>query len=157
MQIQFPNTVWDGTTPTRKISTEFAAPDGSDWDQLVGELQAAQTAILDTGNSSIALSNSWTQKSTYGTVSYRKIGNEVQMSGGATAGTVTDGTTILTLPAGFRPTNPRSFDVAPAGSDTIGSANGTHLLLGTDGTVKIYSATGAVSIDFSSVRFHTGD
>lgn len=151
--------VWDGSSPSRADTLVHRAPDPEDWNKIVEQLQDAQGAVLDTGNSTFALSNSWTAKSSYGTPSARKIGDEVQLSGGITAGTKTDGTTLFTLPAGYRPANPRAFPVCPAGSDTIGADGnlGSRVLVAADGTVKIYGATSTVSLDLSTVRFHTGD
>jgi len=154
---QYPGSVWDGTSKTRSaddVTNTVASPDGHDWDQLAAEVIATQTQL----NSSVpspgswtsvgALSNSWT-----GTIKYRLRGTEVMLTGVATAGTLTDGTTIFTLPSGKRPTNTIALPVCPDAGGT-GDAN-MRVVIASSGTVKCYGLSSTTTIDFSNVRFFT--
>lgn len=55
----------------------------------------------------ITLSGGWTNRAGYTPASYRKLfsGSNLQIVLNLTAGTTTNGTTIFTLPAGYRPTS----------------------------------------------------
>src|SRR4051812_34393839 len=97
---QFPTTVFDGTSPNRKAG-QSGPPDQYDFDQLVAEIQALQSA-LSVGNwKAISLSGSWTNGS-QAPASYKQVGNMVKLKGVVGPGTKTDATTIFILPTGFR-------------------------------------------------------
>lgn len=96
---------------------------GSGWDLF----SSAPTSWV-----SPALSNSWVNfGGAFQAVSYRRVGDIVQMRGSAKNGTTTTGTTIYTLPAGYRPpathifatldgnNNAARFDVDSSGNVTI--------------------------------------
>lgn len=61
----------------------------------------------------ITLQNSWANRGGYAVSSYRKIwdGAALEIVLNCTTGTVTSGTTVFNLPAGFRPTNAVQFQV----------------------------------------------
>ena len=81
---------------------------------------------------SLTLSASWVNYgSGYGSARYRKIGNRVQVAGLIKSGTTTVGTTIATLPVGFRPS---SQEIYTAHNGTSGAR---ALQVGTNGTIVI--------------------
>jgi hypothetical protein len=155
MTVQFPNNVWDGTTPSRSVANEYAAPDPKDWNQIVAELQAAQTFTLPPSATTITLNNSWTNKASFAPASYRKIGTEVKLNGSVVPGTLTNGTSILTLPIGFVPADSITLTVCPSGSDTLGTSDFPRVVVTPAGDVKIFGAAGCQSIDLANVHFHT--
>jgi hypothetical protein len=152
---QFPNQTWDGTSPGRATSTEYAAPDGNDWNQIVAELQASQNFITAPAATTIALSNSWTNKANCAPPSYRKRGKTVILNGAIVPGTVTGGTKLFTLPAGYVPTDTITIAVVPNGSDTCASTDQPRVTILPTGDVDVYGVTGCQSLDLAGVRFET--
>jgi len=155
MSAQFPDQVWDGTSEDRDDVTVFSAPDGSDWNQIVAELQAAQEYVLVPDVSTISLSNSWTNKASCAPASYRKNGNTVRLNGAIAPGTTTAGTTIFTLPDGYRPTDTITLTVCPNGSDSLGTSDFPRVTILPTGVVGVYGVTGVQSVDLASVQFQT--
>lgn len=51
---QFPAAVWDGLAPNRTSRYDDRSPDSEDWDQMVAEVVAAQTALSAGGNGAVA-------------------------------------------------------------------------------------------------------
>ena len=87
------------------------------------------------------LLNSWTNTGgAFSPTGYRKsAGNIVHLRGKLTAGTLTDGTALFTLPSGYRPAYTEAFRVT---SDK----GGVDVNILADGNVKIYyAAAGAGS------------
>lgn len=93
-------------------------------------------------NSNITLQNGWT-----GTLALRVDNDEVQTVGQLTAGTVADGTAVLTLPFGIRPAQSYRIRVQAGGASTA------YLFVQTNGIVAIYGATGVTNIDMSQLKF----
>jgi hypothetical protein len=154
----YPSAPWDGTSKTRTtddVNLASQSPDGQDWDQLTAEVIAAQEQIdanLATGTWTRvgALTGSWT-----GTVQYLKNPNgDVSLRGVGTAGTLTGGTTVFTIPSGARPAQAITVPVCPDSGGT-GDAN-MRVKIGTDGTVKVYGLSATTTIDFGSVHFNVG-
>lgn len=105
----------------------------------------------DTTWTSLTLVNSWVPYgSPYVTPAYRRIGDVVELRGLAKDGVTTLGTTICTLPAGFRP---------PSGTVTVTIVSGTATGVGridisTSGAVTV--STGITSFAcFDNVSFST--
>ena len=117
----------------------------------------------------VSFQNSWADYgSPYQTAQYRKVGDEVQLRGLIRNGT--QGTSMFTLPAGFRPPAPMLFAAihnVPAvwstGAASAGTAHthspaqpsavGIRVDVGTDGTVAHYSTQGVAYVDLSQIRF----
>ena len=95
--------------------------------------------LTSTAWTAMTLQNSWTVYSGNRAV-YRKVFGRIEVWLSIVAGTLTDGTIVATLPAGYRP----PYEVGFIGLRTGGSSSspGT-LVIGTDGTMKIYNMTGA--------------
>ena len=90
--------------------------------------------------SELSFANSWTVPVT---TSYRALhvirnGNQVILSGAVRCGTISNWTTITTLPAGFRPKSPTQYRAFVMFGNTVFF----NLLIGFDGIVQIYNASG---------------
>lgn len=89
-----------------------------------------------------ALQNSWANEGAAGseTAAYKRNRDTLYIKGLIDSGTITDGTVIFTLPAGYRPNNV----IKVAGMYVQGSAeNAYQLEIQTDGDVAIYGVSGA--------------
>lgn len=90
-----------------------------------------------------AFQNSWANEGTAGneTAAFKKTPQgSLLLKGYIDSGTITDGTVVFTLPAGYRPTN----NVRVSGVYVQGSAeNSYHLVIQTDGDVTIEGVSGA--------------
>lgn len=95
------------------------------------------------------LQNGWANAgSTHANAGYRKTPwGEVQLRGTISGGTMTNGTPVLNLPAGYRPANTRTFP----GVFAAGSA--CRITVNTDGDVTIASVTNNATLSLESVRF----
>jgi hypothetical protein len=111
-------------------------------------LAGKQATIADSGWTNATLSASWvTIGGSYSTPGYRKVGSSVYLRGTLSGGLITDGTVILTLPVGYRPTASERFSMS---SSTSGAM---RALIGSDGTVSIYGVTSGATIGLSGIRF----
>lgn len=84
-----------------------------------------------------------------GTVYYEKLSNDLLLATIqiTTVGTTTDGTTVYTLPAGYRPVhNERILITSPLGTDGVGG----YFEIGTGGAVKVYDFNVAVTSFFTT-------
>jgi hypothetical protein len=114
-------------------------PTGADWRTFV----ARETAWVD-----LTLGNGWTvfPNPAYGTAArYRRTAaDETKFKGMIAPGTLTDGTVIATVPAGFRPLEDRYFDCAAVGG-VVG------IVVGSNGQVRYRTGMGGtptfVSLD----------
>lgn len=98
----------------------------------------------DSGWLNATLENSWVNfGGSFATAQYRKIGSLVELRGVIKDGTSTDGTTMLTLPAGYRPAATLIFATDPAVRFDIAS----------DGTVKIYASPGSAYQTLAAMFF----
>lgn len=88
-----------------------------------------------------AFQNSWANEGTAGneTAAYKRNEDKLIMKGLIDSGTITDGTVIFTLPAGYRPRSKVSVPCILGG----GSENAYRLEIQTDGDVAIYGVSGA--------------
>jgi hypothetical protein len=146
----FPTTKWDGSTPTRKSMDTTREPGPEDFQQVVSEVQAVQDMLLNsTSWQTLTLAGGWT-----GSASVRVEGKKVHLKGIINPGTITDATTIFTLPAGSRPAAKVSQMVAP--SDTSPYSAGMRVVIDTAGVTKVYGIGGSVTaVDLSGVKFFT--
>ena len=86
------------------------------------------------------LQASWANKASFQAGQYRRnVGGRVELRGTLTEGTKTTGTTITTLPAGFRPAAATYVQVIE--TTDASSYAPALLLIGTDGTVKVGGTT----------------
>jgi len=157
----FPTSIWDGSGENRPAPVELidSSPDFDDWDQMTAEVISLEVQVggllvstnLEEWQDFSSLSNNWTNKTGY-TASYKKWGSLIKVRGAVVPGTITDGTTITTLPVGFRPAHILSFPVV--GSEVDAEDVNAKVVIGTDGTIKIYNLTSTtVSIDLSTIIF----
>ena len=66
--------------------------------------------LADTGWTAATLQNSWANfGGTYGSAAYRRLNGQVFLRGVVKDGSITSGTAVLTLPAGYRPGSTRRF------------------------------------------------
>ncbi len=77
----------------------------------------------------------------------------VHVNGSAKSGTYADGTTVFTLPAGYRPVS--SLVVTVAAPMAGGGVNVPQAVIGSDGTCKVYNLSGAgyLHLSFSFPTF----
>lgn len=118
--------------------------------------QVWTTANLDdSGWQTLTLSNSWTNQGgspTFGPAACRRFGAHVMLRGLLVPGNTTDGTTMFTLPAGYRPATAMRFPVVSNGSSTT-----PQLQVNTDGTVQCLGLAGnAAAITIAHISFFTG-
>lgn len=160
---KFPNTIWDGSSVKRPapVSEIDHTPEVEDWDQITSEVIALEnaTAALQTATAVVAwtditLTNGWTNKASNAHLGYKMVGTHVSLRGVIVPGTMTNGTSVGTLPLAARPTNKHSFPVVAAGGDTNDTSVVT-VLVGTDGTLKVYGVSASTSLDLSPIQFHT--
>jgi hypothetical protein len=116
---------------TRRMSSGVWQP----WNEVVTTQTTAWT--------NLTLQNSWVNSGgTYPNASYRlNAMGEVELRGSIKSGLTTSGTTIATLPAGFRPTHDRNY--------VVYSTDGTNYLLATiqitsAGVIRIFSGGNAI-------------
>lgn len=148
---QFPGKVWDGSTPSGRVTGDLKNPDFNDYNQVVDEVQAVQSYVIPSAWAALTLTGGWTPAASQGVPSYRTVGGRVYLRGVMAPGTKTDGTTIFTLPTALRPTNKQTFRLCSSGPDT--DDTGAKILIGTDGTGKLYGVVNAISLDLRSVEF----
>jgi hypothetical protein len=142
--------IWDGTSPSRNNLDDYKPPDPNDWFQLISELQATQRAIQIPAWTAFTLTNGWVAGAN--PPGFRMVNNHVFLKGFATPGTTADGTTIFTLPVINRPANALTFGIRP----TAGNPNiNARLLIGTDGTGKVYDVGAAANLNVNGVHFWT--
>ncbi|MGG2024207.1 hypothetical protein AB1282_00215 [Gottfriedia sp. S16(2024)] len=111
------------------------------WRKIISDTTTAWT--------NLTLQNSWVNSGgTYPNASYRLNAlGEVELRGSIKSGTVTSGTTIATLPVGFRPTHDRNY--------VVYSTDGTNYVLSTiqimsTGTIRLFSG-GNVVLSLDSI------
>lgn len=104
--------------------------------------------VADTAFVATPLNNSWTVQSSRRSV-YRKTVDCVQLEVNITGGTATDGTTVITLPVGFRPASEFTIPVRsnPAVTPTS-SVVVPSVVVRTDGTIGCVNCTAAGGINF---------
>ncbi len=148
---QYPTNVWDGRTPTRDLDL-YRPAEEADFDQIREEIKAVESQLLAAPWNIITLSGSWTH-TVQAVPAWKKIGNHVHLKGVIEAGTLTDATTIFTLPSGSRPTTTLTFLVASSIGDTADA--GAKIYIASDGTAKVHGMSTMVSIDLSNINFFT--
>jgi hypothetical protein len=111
------------------------------WRKIISDTTTAWT--------NLTLQNSWVHSGgTYPNASYRLNAlGEVELRGAIKSGITTSGTTIATLPAGFRPTHDRNY--------VVYSTDGTNYILGTiqitsAGAIRLFSG-GNVILSLDSI------
>lgn len=86
--------------------------------------------------------NSWTDYAGFQSVQYRKVGDMVQVRGVGAPGTTTSGTTVFTLPTGYRP--PATVMTAQAsGSGVFGRVD-----FQANGAVRFFNGSAATFMSF---------
>lgn len=106
---------------------------GDDIEAILDEIDTLQALTTPTAWTNVTFSGTWVNSgSGWQDVQYRKLGDMVQLRGSCTLGAAVSGTTIFTLPVGFRPPARLSFA-------TEGSANFRWFLIESTGTVNWYS------------------
>lgn len=110
--------------------------------------------LADSGWQTLTLSNSWTNQGgspTYGPAACRRFGAHVMLRGLLVPGTTTDGTTMFTLPVGYRPATAMRFPVVSNGANPI-----PQLQVNTDGTVQCFGLAGnTAAITVAHISFFT--
>lgn len=158
---QYPN--WDGSSADRIAPVEFIdrEPTRADYDQITAEvieiektLNASNIALTVIPWTDITPANSWVNKASNAKLGFKQWGTLVSLRGVITPGTKTNATSVGIIPAGSRPLNPHTFPVVAAGGDT-NDTSVVSVLVGTDGTLKIYGVSASTSLDLSSIQFHT--
>lgn len=121
-------------------------------------IQVASGIVLNTEDwiTVTAYQNGWTAGP--GGLRYRKIAcppNSVQLIGNMTAGTKTDGTTIATLAAGYRPANAQDI-YATSFNGALSTSQNPHFNILPTGEIKIYglgtgtgcNLNGVIALDY---------
>lgn len=98
----------------------------------------------------VTFANGWTNAGGTANVQCRlDVGGMVIMRGRCKPGTTTDGTTIFTLPAAYRPTYDAVFDVAiTAAADP---ASPTRIVVNPSGAVQIFGAGSALTVSLNGI------
>lgn len=116
-----------------------------------GGVWTALQLVDDTGWTTATLGNSWTSYAlsnpVYNDPKYRRKNNRTQIDGGIQNGTT--GTTIFTLPAGYRPNKRQAF-IVPAGPGLA------LIIVSNDGTVQVqaYVSSGTnASVILTGISF----
>lgn len=106
------------------------------------------TASADTAFVNVPLNNSWKVQPSRRAV-YRKTGDIVHLEVNITGGTATDGTTVITLPTGFRTPSEFSIPVrsTPAATPSPSVAV-PAVVVRTNGTIGCVNCTAAGGINF---------
>ena len=121
--------------------------------ELENEIDAVQSdvaAIAQGSWSNLSLTSGWSDYAGRQDAEYRKVGDEVQLRGVIDGGTTTSGTTIATLPSGFRPPAEDLFPIA--GSGDIG---GGYILVKSNGVMEVWGISANGALGLSGVRFST--
>lgn len=154
-----------GTAPT-KVSVELVAkaenlvlasgPTTSTSQPAFRYLVAADLPApfnaFDSGWQNITLGGGWVNYGGgYTTPQYRKIGGVVFLKGAIKSGTITDGTTLFTLAAGYRP--PQHMFTQVSGGVASGAGQGNIDINATTGAVKLYNMTGNGFVTFDNISF----
>lgn len=131
----------------KQIITDASANLAVQLDQNGVKAGAPGTTNVETWHGA-TLVNGWTNRgSGFPAFSYRKVPSpaaSIQIVGQIVPGTLTDGTTVTTLPVGYRPTTPEMW-VARKGASAQ-----AWFELNTDGTIKIFDAAGSSLIQSNS-------
>lgn len=109
-----------------------------------------EAAGQDSGWVAASFQNGWGNLGgAYQTVAYRKVGGVVYLRGLAAGGTTTDGTSVFTLPTGFRPSATEAFPIANAASPT----NDTRIEITAAGAVTVYGPVNNSYVGLSGINF----
>lgn len=129
------------TPPTAAVGAPIPA---TSWNAIVADL-------TDSGWITATLTNSWVAFGTpYATPSYRILNGVVYLQGFAKSGTTTVGTTIFTLPAGYRPLATIRFVVADGNT----TAQFASLEVSSAGVVSDPTALGSsAGLSFNGMSF----
>lgn len=126
-----PEVGWRSRLATEDFDREW---DGSNW-VVPGD---------DTGWITPTLLNSWSNLgSGYVAARYRRLNGIVYVQGTVTGGTVTSGTNILNLPAGFRSSATMQFPVA-----TTSASGAARIEMAADGNIKTSTGVSASALSF---------
>jgi hypothetical protein len=118
------------------------------WDATTGSFQPGP-AIADSGWQAIAPANGWAAFAGYTTPAYRKVGDRVYLRGLFSGGTATDGTTLLTLAAGYRPAGQERFAMSTSATQPA------RAVISTAGVVTIFGVAAGATIGISGIAFST--
>ncbi len=99
----------------------------------------------DTAWNSVTFTNSWGAASSY-SVGYRRIGAEVALKGTVTGGA--NGTSIFTLPTGYRP-----LQQSNTASQTPATGTTCYIAVAAAGTVTVQGISGTPNVTLDGVRF----
>src|SRR5439155_22990870 len=101
----------------------------------------------------LTLANGWTNiGGVWATSKYRKVASPpscVQVIFACNAGTKADGTTVATLPAGYRPANTQAFPVAIGGS--VGVPVNPQVLVDSSGNIKCNGVSACTNMEFQAL------
>jgi hypothetical protein len=138
------STTYSNAVASRTVSTD----DGGqyiDWRNVLGTASSGSSGLTTTAWTAVTFAGTWANYgSGYQGMEYRKVGDMVQLRGVIAGGT--SGTTVCTLPAGFRPPAQTQTGMrAGTGANSAGLMD-----VNTNGVVIVYSegATTACSVDF---------
>lgn len=142
----------------------FGPGGGSDQDTII-QRSAAQVILIDNliantaavGNAPVAetwhamtLQNSWVnQGGTRVTAQYRRVpspAKSIELVGAIKNGTITDGTTIATLPAGYRPASTITNVVYCTG--TVAGGQSPAFNVDSTGAITCFGLNGATGVNF---------
>lgn len=150
------NSRWEPTTSGGSQTPWTANINAASFDlgSLGNVTFSAGKSITQDAWTDATLGNSWVNfGSGYANGGYRldKEGY-VHLRGAIKSGTTTDATLLFTLPVGSRPANIMIM-LAPCLAGTTPNGGMCQLLLGTDGTVRIYAAPGNGFLCFDGLTF----
>lgn len=123
---------------SQSVSTQIAASASATY--LQAELVAASVGVVPEPWTPIALQNGWTAYNTFPPAFMKDTEGFVRLRGEIAAGTWTAGTTILTLPQGYRPAQRAWFPVYGNSAPWV-----AILGLGTDGALKVEQRPGTAT------------
>lgn len=148
--LSFAPTATISSTSVQNAIAEVATDRIAATDALADRATTLEGLTARGGWTTIPLTGGWSNFSGRQVASYRKVGDQVEMRGTLTGGTITDGTILCTLPANFRPPAHDNYPCASSGGPDGG---GAYLYVTSTGQVQLWQASNNGMVGLRGVSF----